>query len=96
MAYLSKSVPPPYDDGTVRRVCPVCGSRAYSRGGIHPQCAQQRADAARMVEVKKARRPKAQPAHSLWRKQCPRCKAVLHVRKRACSCGYSFPTSKPR
>ena len=30
--------------GPARAVCPVCGTTAYSRGGIHPQCAVTRAD----------------------------------------------------
>ena len=27
-----------------RKLCPVCHYAAYSRGGIHPQCAERQAD----------------------------------------------------
>lgn len=37
----------------VRR-CPVCGEASFSRAGIHPQCAQRRADAKRMKRVRRA------------------------------------------
>jgi hypothetical protein len=30
-------------------VCPVCGKKSYSMGGIHPQCAVQQADAPRQA-----------------------------------------------
>ena len=82
------------------RVCPVCGTRSYSRGGIHPQCAQQRADAKRMERVKAKRktetREPATPSLVVrsWHKLCPRCKAELHVRKLSCACGYEFPVRK--
>lgn len=38
---------PLYEVKQVRR-CPVCGEASFSRAGIHPQCAQRRADAERM------------------------------------------------
>jgi hypothetical protein len=28
----------------VRRRCPVCGASVYSRGGVHPQCADAVSD----------------------------------------------------
>lgn len=33
------------------KVCPVCGKRAYSLGGVHPQCAVQQADAPRQRQL---------------------------------------------
>ena len=29
-------------------------------------------------------------------KNCPKCKKTLHVRKRACPCGYEFPKAKKK
>ena len=40
------------------KVCPVCGKRSYSLGGIHPQCSMLLADAPRaerLVAEKKAK-----------------------------------------
>jgi hypothetical protein len=34
------------------KICPVCGKRSYSAGGIHPQCAVQQADAPREQQLK--------------------------------------------
>ncbi len=34
---------------TLGTVCPVCGKKSYSMGGIHPQCAVQQADAPRQA-----------------------------------------------
>jgi hypothetical protein len=68
--------------------CPVCGKPAYSRGGVHPQCAVSRAD--------KARQPKAIPrkeksvAPSPWKKTCPRCNRQVAARRFACDCGHTF------
>jgi hypothetical protein len=80
-----------------RRICPVCGTRSYSREGIHPQCAQQRADDERMQRVKKAQEsapppePSSNPAALRpWHKRCPRCQAEVHIRKPACDCGHDF------
>ena len=80
-----------------RRVCPVCGAAAYSRSGIHPQCAAQRADAMRMARVKASRKAaQTAPAQSNslvlapWHKRCPKCSAQVHIRKAACDCGYRF------
>jgi hypothetical protein len=36
------------------RLRPVCGAVSYSRDGIHPQCAEQQADASRMERVRAA------------------------------------------
>ena len=80
-----------------RRVCPVCGKVAYSRGGIHPQCAAQRADATRMARVKARKKAaEAAPAKSSalvlapWHKRCPKCAAQVHIRKANCDCGHRF------
>ena len=73
--------------GPVRAVCPVCGTTAYSQGGIHPQCAVVRADVvlARTVERCDAKKPVGQ-----WRKRCPRCSRDLPARRMVCDCGHSF------
>ena len=80
-----------------RRLCPVCGEVSYSREGIHPQCAQQQADAPRVARLKAARqanksKPKAvnPDALSPWHKRCPKCRAQVHVRKLTCDCGHPF------
>jgi hypothetical protein len=92
-----KPIPLLLRDAPTPRLCPVCGAASYSREGIHPQCAEQRADAPRMEHVRAARKiaaRKAKPANPLsisyWNKRCPRCQAVLHVRKTTCACGYQF------
>jgi hypothetical protein len=38
------------------RLCPVCGKRAYSSNGVHPQCAVRQADAPRQAALAAARR----------------------------------------
>ncbi|MFQ5732222.1 MAG: hypothetical protein ACE5KM_09740 [Planctomycetaceae bacterium] len=79
-----------------RAVCPVCGQAAYSRAGIHPQCAQVQADEKRVARLKKTKaktRPDSGPASPVlkaWHKKCPKCGKQLHVRKSTCGCGYSF------
>ncbi|MGH7127414.1 MAG: hypothetical protein ACREJB_01515 [Planctomycetaceae bacterium] len=83
--------------GRPRRMCPVCGAPSYSREGIHPQCAVERADATRMARVKAARnrtKQQAKHAESLvllpWHKRCPKCNAQMHIRKATCECGHRF------
>ena len=79
-----------------QRICPVCGVITYSRGGIHPQCAQERADAPRVRRIKAAKKvakPKvkvAPKALSAWHKLCPKCRRQVHVRKQTCDCGHKF------
>ena len=87
--------------GSPRRVCPVCGTRSYSRDGIHPQCAQQQADSVRMERLKAEKKSAAAvpkvanpPTLRAWHKLCPRCKVELHVRSMTCDCGYQFPDRK--
>ena len=96
-----KPVPLLLVDAPPRRLCPVCGAVSYSRGGIHPQCAERRADAPRMERVKadkKVDERKGKPANSLspsyWHKRCPKCQAQLHLRKMTCVCGYQFDETR--
>lgn len=85
-----------------RPLCPVCGTTSYSKGGIHPQCAQQQADGRRMSRLKAAKRrePKAKTANPMalspWHKRCPRCRAEIHIRKAKCDCGYKFDAARAR
>jgi hypothetical protein len=41
---MSHKKPTPILGEHNRKICPVCGKRSYSAGGIHPQCAVQQAD----------------------------------------------------
>jgi hypothetical protein len=51
---MSHDKPKPlYPDSVVRRRCPICGAIAYSREGIHPQCAMAQADAPRTERLKR-------------------------------------------
>lgn len=56
-------VAPPRQPG---KICPICGKRAYSAGGIHPQCAVKQADAPRQAilaaEKKERAREQAEEA----------------------------------
>jgi len=77
--------------------CPVCGKASYSRSGTHPQCAMEQADAGRKQRLKEERLAAARKAKAsgsgtkAWNmKQCPRCKAESHVRKKYCVCGHHF------
>jgi hypothetical protein len=75
----------------VRAVCPVCGKTAYSRGGIHPQCAAIRADKVRRAATKAtaAATAKLQPIKQ-WTKRCPSCHRVVPARRVTCDCGHNF------
>jgi hypothetical protein len=82
--------------GRVMPSCPVCGKASYSRDGIHPQCASQRADDAVRAAQKKAE-PKAkatnvteQPRRQ-WMKLCVRCQRQVPARSAVCECGFCFP-----
>ncbi len=85
---------------SIRKYCPVCGQASYSAAGIHPQCAVQQMDAKRMKQVKvPSKSPKK--ASSLtdaetrpWHKICPKCREFVHVRKKACDCGYAFSRTR--
>ena len=80
-----------------RSACPVCNQPSYSRGGIHPQCAAQRADASRMARVKAAKKTAEAAvvtpntlALAPWHKRCPKCDGQVHIRKASCDCGHRF------
>ena len=89
---MSEKKPTPLISQPSGKVCPVCGKRTYSLGGIHPQCAVLQADAARADKIKAERKRQASEAkHSTWRnKKCPKCKKESHVRCKECSCGHVF------
>jgi len=53
---VSEKKPTPLVSQPSGKVCPVCGSRTYSQGGIHPQCAVHQADAARTAKLKADRK----------------------------------------
>jgi hypothetical protein len=83
-------LPPP------RKACPICGNATYSVGGIHPQCAIEQADTPRLVKLRATRvvDPKTKKAaRQSWKKRCPKCNTVLHVRREACECGHAFGRS---
>lgn len=78
------------------RACPVCGESSYSKDGIHPQCAVQLADESRKEELQAKRKTASQSSEprKSWNKQCPKCKAQLHVRRKQCDCGHVFSATK--
>jgi len=97
MMHVKKPDPLLNAQGKPVRVCQVCGTVSYSQAGVHPQCAQEQADAVRVARYKaesKAASRKdiagAQPTSGPWQKSCPKCHTHLHVRKRRCACGYRF------
>jgi len=71
----------------IRAKCPVCRETVYSLGGIHPQCAQLRADKVQPRDQIRQAKPLLQMK---WTKQCPKCKLALHVRRGLCDCGFDF------
>jgi RNA polymerase subunit RPABC4/transcription elongation factor Spt4 len=77
-----------------RKHCPVCGKVSYSLAGIHPQCAMDQADAKRMQEAKpRSKSPKKATTTTgvqSWQKICPKCRALIHIRKKLCDCGHTF------
>jgi hypothetical protein len=89
--------PTPVLDPGQQRICPVCGKRSYSSNGIHPQCAVSQADAPlkRKYKAEKKLSPKKKPASGRtgsfsWKKPCPKCGLEIHVRTKACICGFRF------
>ena len=93
--------PVPLEPPRLRKHCPVCGEVSYSAAGIHPQCAMQEADAKRTKQIKRVKSvQKARMTTSdtgdlkPWHRVCPRCKAVVHIRRRACTCGNRFSVAK--
>jgi hypothetical protein len=87
--------PPPLYLAPVRGKCPVCGHTSYSSTGIHPQCAMQVADRAQLQKLRERRPVETKPVVSTpgprpFERLCPRCKAIVHVRRIACRCGYEL------
>lgn len=94
--------PLPLYEAKPRPLCPVCGQATYSRAGIHPQCAQERADKERMEVVKAKRNANAPQAKvaapaevKSWHKRCPKCRIEVHVRRSDCDCGFHFIKRQP-
>jgi len=92
---MSEKKPTPLIAQPGGKLCPVCGKRTYSRGGIHPQCAVHQADAVRSEELKEERKRQASATptvkRSTWQsKKCPKCGTESHVRRKACDCGHVF------
>lgn len=89
---MSEKKPDPWISQPSGKVCPVCGNRSYSHGGVHPQCAVAQADAARAEKLKAERKLEAEEAKpSTWRnKKCPKCGNEAHVRRKVCDCGHTF------
>lgn len=85
--------PEPLCPPSSRQRCPVCGEASYSASGIHPQCAVKQADAVRLDRIKtsKSKHPVA-PRQDVrpWERICPKCRIVVHVRKKTCDCGHVF------
>jgi hypothetical protein len=48
---MNTSKPEPLFAEPIRKMCPICGKRAYSSTGIHPQCAVRQADAPRQAQL---------------------------------------------
>ena len=85
--------PVPIVPQPVKNLCPICGKASYSRDGIHPQCALQRADEPRNVKNRAARKKDVKVETSrqrLWSKKCPSCGIQVHVRLLECGCGHQF------
>ncbi len=89
---MSEKKPTPWISQPSGKVCPVCGTRTYSQGGIHPQCAVYQADAARDEKLRAERKREANAAKpSTWtKKKCPKCGSEPHVRRKVCDCGHVF------
>ncbi|MBI3864851.1 MAG: hypothetical protein HY290_23490 [Planctomycetia bacterium] len=94
--HVKKPEPLPLGETKPPRLCAVCGQVSYSLGGVHPQCAQEQADAGRLARIKAEKKaelrdkPRASPTTRPWYKSCPKCRLQMHIRKKACECGYRF------
>jgi predicted RNA-binding Zn-ribbon protein involved in translation (DUF1610 family) len=92
-SHVSILKPVPIVPQVVKNLCPYCGKASYSRDGIHPQCALQRADDARNARIRAERKKVVKPEkprHNWLSKKCPQCGAQLHVRVNRCTCGHAF------
>lgn len=73
-------------------LCPICGKVSYSAGGIHPQCAVQRA--ATLLDAgsleRRVRERKTAASKRPWSKSCPKCRKEVAARRAVCDCGHSF------
>lgn len=82
-----------------RAHCPVCGEISYSAAGIHPQCAVQQADLNHGKPAKlrvPAEKTTTDSVAKPWQRQCPKCRAVVHVRLKVCECGHEFAQHSAR
>jgi len=95
---MSSRKPPPLIPRRRHEPCPVCGEISYSHTGVHPQCSVRQADAKRLERLKRERKAKTPPAVAIspWQRLCPKCKAVQHVRKKTCECGYNLSLARPQ
>ena len=87
----------PLHAAVARQTCPVCRHPSYSAAGVHPQCAQLRAESRRLRRASAlvageggASAKTKRKASSSWYRPCFRCGRVLHVRRLSCDCGQSF------
>ncbi len=88
---MSEKKPTPWISQPSGKLCPVCGTRTYSQGGIHPQCAVYQADTPRVEKLKAERKREANAAtRPTWTKKCPKCGSEPHVRRKVCDCGHVF------
>ena len=89
---MSEKKPVPWISQPSGKLCPVCGKRTYSQGGIHPQCAVHQADSVRAEKIKAERKLEASTVKpSTWtKKKCPKCGSESHVRRKVCDCGFAF------
>ncbi len=91
--------PPPLYPSPTRPRCPVCGHVSYSATGVHPQCSLRKADAERMRRqagrAKKLESAVKPQELSPWQRVCARCKAVVHIRKKVCECGFRLVQGSP-
>jgi RNA polymerase subunit RPABC4/transcription elongation factor Spt4 len=87
----SNKKPTPIIAEASTRMCPVCGKRSYSFGGIHPQCAVHQSDAPRQDKLRAERKAKAEESQQQAEtKKCPSCSAAVPLRNKTCECGHEF------
>lgn len=76
-----------------RTKCPICGQTTFSRGGVHPQCAMQQADAPRIAQLRAKSHAAAKIEKAkgpIRKKKCPTCDALHDVGQKVCKCGFRF------